>query len=153
MNVSQFKTLPFYIKLACVLFSLIALVFIVITAKIILSPLIFSCLLSILLLPFASFLENKLKLPRSAASMISVIILLACIGLLFYIIASQVSNLTGDWPQFQETDKGGCLGGWSGERWLDVRKDGVWKVMKDRIKLASDKGCDAIDPDNMGQSP
>lgn len=102
MTISQFKSLPFYIKLACVLFILIALTYVVITAKEILSPLIFSCLFSILLLPFAAFLENKLRLPRSAASMMAVLTLLSCIGALIYVIGSQISSLASDWPQFQD---------------------------------------------------
>ncbi|WP_244228837.1 AI-2E family transporter [Mucilaginibacter endophyticus] len=101
MDIQQFKGLPFYLKLAAVLFSLIALVWIVIIAKEILSPLIFSCLFSILLLPFAAFLENKLRIPRSAASMLAVLSLLTCIGGLLYVIGSQVSDLASDWPQFQ----------------------------------------------------
>jgi predicted PurR-regulated permease PerM len=64
--------------------------------------LIFSCLFSILLLPFAAFLENKLRMPRSAASMLAVISLLACIGALLYVIGSLVSDLVSDWPQFQD---------------------------------------------------
>jgi predicted PurR-regulated permease PerM len=102
MDFGQFKSFPFYIKLAAVLFSLIAIVYIVMAAKEILSPLVFSCLFSILLLPFASFLENKLRLPRSAASMLAVITLLAAIGGLLYVIASQISALVSDWPQFQD---------------------------------------------------
>src|ERR1700712_1582628 len=102
MDIRQFKSLPFYIKLACVLFILIALVYVVITAKEILSPLIFSCLFSILLLPYAAFLEHKLRLPRSAASMLAVLSLLACIGGLLYVIGSQIFSLTNDWPQFQD---------------------------------------------------
>jgi predicted PurR-regulated permease PerM len=101
MDISQLKALPFYIKLAAVLFSLIALTYIVITAKEVLSPLIFSCLFSILLLPFAAFSEVKLRLPRSAASMLAVLCLLACIGGLIYVIGSQISSLASDWPQFQ----------------------------------------------------
>jgi predicted PurR-regulated permease PerM len=102
MTISQFKSLPFYIKLACVLFILIALIYVVVTAKEILSPLIFSCLFSILLLPLAAFLENKLRLPRSAASMLAVLTLLACLGGLIYVIGSQISSLASDWPQFQD---------------------------------------------------
>ncbi len=102
MKISQFKGLPFYIKLACVLFSLIALTYVVIVAKEILSPLIFSCLFSILLLPFAAFLENKLHMPRSAASMLAVLSLLVCIGGLLYVIGSQISSLASDWSQFQD---------------------------------------------------
>jgi len=92
---------PFYVKLMCVLVSLIALGYLVIQAKEVLSPLIFSCLFSILLLPLASFIEQKLKLPRSAASMISVILMLSAVGLLLYVIGSQLSNLANDWPQFK----------------------------------------------------
>lgn len=101
MDLQQFKALPFYIKLACVLFSLMAIVYIVILAKEILSPLIFSCLFSILLLPLATFFEKKAKLPRSAASMLSVLLLLSFIGLVLYIVGSQISNMVHDWPQFQ----------------------------------------------------
>lgn len=92
---------PFYLKLMCVLVSLIALGYLVIQAKEILSPLIFSCLFSILLLPMASFFEQKCKLPRSAASMLSVILMLSMIGLVLYVIGAQLSNLANDWPQFK----------------------------------------------------
>ena len=95
------KSMPIYIKIACTLISLIALCYIIIIAKEILEPLIFSCLFSIMLLPLASFLEKKVKLPRSAASMLSVLILLSSIGLIMYVIGSQISGLANDWPQFQ----------------------------------------------------
>ncbi|WP_158799125.1 AI-2E family transporter [Pedobacter sp. L105] len=102
MDLQQIKTQPFHVKLATVLFSLVTLCYITIVAKEILSPLIFSCLFSILLLPFASFLERKIKLPRSAASMISILSLLGCIALILYIVGSQLSDLGNDWPQFQQ---------------------------------------------------
>lgn len=98
----KLKQHPFYLKLACVLFSLIAIGYLVIIAKEILSPLIFSCLFSILLLPLGNFFEFKLHLPRSAASMFSVILLLGSIGLVLYVIGSQLSNLANDWPQFKQ---------------------------------------------------
>ena len=94
--------MPFIFKLAAALFSLISICYVTILAKDILSPLIFSCLFSILLLPLATFLEHKVKLPRSAASMLAVLSMLAIIGLIIYIIGSQISNLASDWPQFQE---------------------------------------------------
>ncbi len=100
-NPVKSNSTPFYNKLAKVLFSLIALTFIIIKGKEILSPLVFSCLFSILMLPFAQFLENKVKLPRSAACMLSVLTFLTCIGLVLYTIGSQISNLANDWPQFQ----------------------------------------------------
>jgi len=99
LNISQ---RPFYVKTMCVLVSLIAFGYLVIIAKDILSPLIFSCLFSILLLPMAAFFERKLKLPRSAASMISVVLMLTAVCLVLYVIGSQLSRLASDWPQFKE---------------------------------------------------
>ncbi|NTD99255.1 AI-2E family transporter [Agrobacterium tumefaciens] len=98
----QFSQRPFYVKTMCVLVSLLAFGYLVIIAKEILSPLIFSCLFSILLLPMASFFERRLNLPRSAASMLSVILMLGIICLVLYVIGSQLSNLASDWPQFKE---------------------------------------------------
>jgi putative permease len=102
MDLNQLKGLPFHIKLSSILISLVILCYITIIAKEILSPLIFSCLFSILLLPVAAFFENKIKLPRSAASMISILLLLAVIGIVLYVIGSQMSDLANDWPQFQQ---------------------------------------------------
>ncbi|WP_345100804.1 AI-2E family transporter [Mucilaginibacter panaciglaebae] len=101
MDLKTFTGLPFYIKLACVLFSLFAIGYLVILGKEILSPLVFSCLFSILLLPVAKFFEFKLRLPRSVASMLSVLLLLTFISGLIYVIASQIAELLKDWPEFQ----------------------------------------------------
>src|SRR4051812_22631180 len=93
---------PFYTRLAMILVSLIALGFIAIVGKEILSPLLFSFLFSIALLPLAGFFETKLKLPRSAASGLSVILLLLFISLILYFVGSQISDLAKDWPVFKE---------------------------------------------------
>jgi len=98
----SFNSLPFYHKLASVLVSLIALGYLVILSKDLLSPVIFSCLFSILLLPLAGFLENRFRLPRGAASMLAVLLLLAAISLLVYVIGSQISTLSDDWPRFKQ---------------------------------------------------
>ncbi|MFD0795375.1 AI-2E family transporter [Mucilaginibacter litoreus] len=98
----NFATLPFYVKLACVLFSLMSIGYLAIQAKEILSPLIFSCLFAILLLPLAAFFEKKLKFPRSFAAMTAVILLLLAIGGMLYILATQLTDLASDWPQFQQ---------------------------------------------------
>jgi len=101
MDLKTFTQLPFYIKLACVLFSLFALGCLVILGKEILSPLLFSCLFSILLLPLARFFELKMHLPRSAASMIAVVLFLSVVGVIIYVIGSQIADLVSDWPAFQ----------------------------------------------------
>lgn len=43
-----------------------------------------------------------------------------------------------------------CKNFWKGEKWIDIRNPVAWEVMKGRIKMAAEKGCDGIDPDNMG---
>jgi hypothetical protein len=48
-------------------------------------------------------------------------------------------------------DIGKELRGWPGEYWLNLKSATVWNIMAGRIALASSKGCDAIDPDNMGK--
>lgn len=93
---------PFYSKLAMVLISLIALFYIAILGKDVLSPLIFGLLFAVLLLPLAGFLEKKLHFPRSLASIISVLFLVLSLAGLLYLVGSQVSNLAEDWPQFKQ---------------------------------------------------
>ena len=54
-----------------------------------------------------------------------------------------------DSGQFRSQDMGKALDGWGDEKWLDIRSDHVRDIMAERIKLAHDKGCDAVDPDNV----
>lgn len=93
---------PFYTKLAMVLVSMIALGFLIIHGKEILSPLVFAMLFSIMLLPVAKFFENKCHLPRSASSGISVVLLIGVVAGILYVIGSQLSNLASDWPQLRD---------------------------------------------------
>jgi hypothetical protein len=68
-----------------------------------------------------------------------------------YFSAGTSEDWRPDWSEFQASDKGSCLGDWSGEAWLNINSDNVWNIMSKRIELASQKGCDGIDPDNMGK--
>jgi hypothetical protein len=54
-----------------------------------------------------------------------------------------------DSDQFQQSDKGKELVGWPGEYWLNLNSSNVKAIMAKRIQLASEKGCDGIDPDNV----
>jgi hypothetical protein len=56
-----------------------------------------------------------------------------------------------DLDGLSSSDYGKGLPDWPGEKYLDIRSPTVWNVMKARISLASQKGCDAVDPDNMGR--
>ena len=76
--------------------------YIFILGRKILSPLLFSFLFSIVLLPVAGFFETRLKLPRSAASGIAVVLLILSISLILYLVGSEISNLAQDWPKFKD---------------------------------------------------
>ncbi|RZK34522.1 MAG: AI-2E family transporter, partial [Hymenobacter sp.] len=102
MTPSFTRAWPFYAKLALTLFSLMALCYIAVLIKQVLSPLLFALLFSIVLLPLAGFFERKLKFPSGAAAGVSVILLLTSLFFLFYFLGSQISGLAKDWPQFQE---------------------------------------------------
>jgi hypothetical protein len=41
------------------------------------------------------------------------------------------------------------LDGWPGERWLRLGSENVRRIMKGRVELAGQKGCDGVDPDNV----
>ena len=99
---TAYKQNPFYTKLAMVLISLIALFYIAILGKAVLAPLIFALLFSVMLLPLAHFLERRFRFPRSVASLVSVLMLVASLAGLLYVVGSQISNLADDWPQFKQ---------------------------------------------------
>jgi len=101
MSSSLSRTWPFYAKLALTLFTLISLCYIAIVIKEILSPLLFSLLFSVVLLPVTGFMERRLKISGGMAAGISVSLLLGGFVFVFYFLGSEISNLAKDWPQFQ----------------------------------------------------
>ncbi|CAN5775487.1 AI-2E family transporter [soil metagenome] len=93
---------PFYVKLTMILVSIIAIVYISVVIKDVLSPLLFGLLFSILLLPVADFFENRLRFSRSGAAAISVLLLLLSIVAVMSLLGSQINNLAQDLPLLQE---------------------------------------------------
>jgi hypothetical protein len=57
-----------------------------------------------------------------------------------------------DNDRFQQSDLGAVMEGWEEEKWLDIRSQNVRNIMADRIALAAQLGCDAVDPDNTDGS-
>lgn len=94
-------TVPFYEKLSLVLIGLIALGYLVIEGKEVLDPLMFGVLFAILLLPISNFFERKCRLPRSISSLLSILLLVGFVFGIGYLVGSQISNLTNDWPQLK----------------------------------------------------
>ncbi|PNY25531.1 Uncharacterized protein TCAP_04534 [Tolypocladium capitatum] len=66
-----------------------------------------------------------------------------------YFSAGSYENWRPDKDQFNQADLGNGLVGWPGENWLNISSQNVRNIMAQRIKLAADRGCDAIDPDNV----
>ena len=77
-----------------------------------------------------------------------------------YFSAGTFEGWRPDWQQYfpfitSETYSGnqlpfaGKMADWD-ERWLDIREIGLLTpIMRARLQLAKEKGCDAVEPDNM----
>ena len=94
--------LPFLIKLSLVLVSVLCIGYLADLGKMILAPLFFAFLISLLFLPFANFLERKLKFNRGLSTLVSVLIMISFLGGLIFFFGSQFSSLSNDWPQLQK---------------------------------------------------
>ncbi|KAF1965125.1 hypothetical protein BU23DRAFT_575100 [Bimuria novae-zelandiae CBS 107.79] len=64
-------------------------------------------------------------------------------------IAATAESWRSDYKDFDKKELGKELPDWPGEKYLDIRRDNVFKVIKKRIDLAAQNGCDAIEPDNV----
>jgi hypothetical protein len=65
-----------------------------------------------------------------------------------YLSAGSFEPDRPDSGDFQASDQGAELDGWSGEYWLNTSSANVRSIMSKRLELASKRGCDAVDPDN-----
>lgn len=101
MNFFKDNIFPFYLKLSLVMIGILSLGYITVLGKEVLCPLVFGLLFSILLLPVAKFFERKIRLRRGTASALSVLLLLLAITLLLFLIGSQLTSLSQDWPMFK----------------------------------------------------
>lgn len=93
---------PFYAKFAFVLIGIMSIGFLIILGKEILDPLIFGFLFAILLLPLCNFFERRLKMPRSMAGFLAILLMVGFISGIVYLIGTQISNLANDWPMLKE---------------------------------------------------
>ncbi|WP_144391536.1 endo alpha-1,4 polygalactosaminidase [Pleionea sediminis] len=71
------------------------------------------------------------------------------IRVICYFSGGSYEEWRDDANQFLATDLGNPLEDWEGERWLDIRSNNVRDIMKQRLALAKQKGCDGVEPDNM----
>ncbi|KAH8171168.1 glycoside-hydrolase family [Sarocladium implicatum] len=66
-----------------------------------------------------------------------------------YFSAGTYEEWRSDANKFKKDDLGKPMEDWEGERWLNLKSKNVRDIMAQRIKLAKEKGFDAIDPDNV----
>ena len=66
-----------------------------------------------------------------------------------YYSAGSYENWRPDADEFPENCLGKPLEGWEGEKWIDFTCSEILDIMSDRLDLASSKGCDGVEPDNV----
>lgn len=66
-----------------------------------------------------------------------------------YFSAGSYEDWRPDAKEFQPGDLGKGLDGWPGEKWLNLTSEHVRRIMKERVDMAKEKGCDGVDPDNV----
>ncbi len=66
-----------------------------------------------------------------------------------YFSAGSYENWRSDSAQFKTAELGKALDGWEGERWLDIRSNNVRNIMRSRLDIAKQKGCNGVEPDNV----
>lgn len=67
-----------------------------------------------------------------------------------YFSAGTAEDWRDDYRDFAAADLGKVLPEWPNEKWIRTGSQSIRNIIAKRIKLAADKGCDAIDPDNTG---
>lgn len=88
--------LPFYLKLTCILLSLISIGAIIYVGSDVITPVMLAFLFTVLLLPMHSFLQNKLRLPIYLASFLTVVVFVLCIAAILAFISFQITDIAND---------------------------------------------------------
>jgi len=107
--------LPFYAKLALVLMSLALILFFLREGATIIIPLVFSILLSLLLLPLAQWLQRK-GLNKPLAAIIPLILFVGVLVLLFFFLGKQIADFSQDFPLLSQKL---TIWAWHTEKWIE----------------------------------
>ncbi|WP_104385645.1 AI-2E family transporter [Sphingobacterium sp. HMA12] len=132
----RFVSLPFYVKLACVLISILLLGYLAKIGDTILIPMILGLLFSLLLIPLSNFMERKLRFPRTLAGILSVILFFGVLGYGLFLLASQLTLLKEDFPAFKEQimDGAGKLQSWVSDQFGIQHKEQMEFINKTASK-------------------
>ncbi len=66
-----------------------------------------------------------------------------------YFSAGSYEDWREDKNDFPITVLGKNMDRWIGEKWLDISNKALYPIMKARLDLAVQKGCDGVEPDNV----
>jgi len=66
-----------------------------------------------------------------------------------YFSAGTYENWRSDKDSFPSSVIGNALIAYPNENWLDISNESIAPIMKTRLDLAVQKGCDGVEPDNM----
>ncbi|WP_270088102.1 AI-2E family transporter [Sphingobacterium sp. SYP-B4668] len=136
----KFFTLPFYLKLACVLITIIALGYLAKIGDTIIVPLVLGLLFAMLLVPLSNFLEKRLKLPRTLAGMLCVMLFFGGLVTGLYLLASQLTMLKDDWPAFKDQILAGAD---SIQQWLNSQFGIKYNEQLDLLNKTASKSVDS----------
>ncbi|VXC49505.1 MULTISPECIES: AI-2E family transporter [Chryseobacterium] len=98
----NFIKLPFLLKLALAVVSIIGIGYLIKLGQSILAPFFLAFLMAMLFLPFANFMERKLKFPRSVSTIVSVMMMLIILMGMIYFFGSQISSFSKDLPHLSK---------------------------------------------------
>jgi predicted PurR-regulated permease PerM len=107
----------FLLRLALTLFSIIALSYILIVGKYIIAPFFLALLLAVLFVPFASFLENKLRFGRALSTLTSMTVILVLFAFFGYFFGTQLADFNQDVPLLKEQSNNVFIGF---QQWIDA---------------------------------
>ena len=132
----SFLPLPFYVKLASVLISILLLGYLAKIGDTILIPMILGLLFSLLLIPLSNFLERRFRFPRTLAGILSVILFFGVLGYGLFLLASQLTLLKEDFPAFKQQimDGVGTLQTWVSQQFGIQHKDQIDFINKTASK-------------------
>lgn len=97
----QPSRVPYILRLAAIFITLVLLVTTLYFLKVVLVPIIFSIIFAVMLFPFAARLE-RLGFSKGLAAFVTVFITSLLLGLLVYMMFSQLSTFFGQIPQLSE---------------------------------------------------
>lgn len=66
-----------------------------------------------------------------------------------YFSAGSYEEWREDKNSFPPELLGDALDGWAGEQWLNISSELLKPIMRNRLDLAREKGCDGVEPDNV----